>query len=467
MIATAPTTGLVYSPQSKQEAWHACPAYESGYGGAKFGGKSIAMLMESTRNLWHPGYRGIIFRRTYRHLMELIDRAYSWFPGLGGTWRGDDHVWVFRNGARILMAHCQFEQDKQAYQGHEYHFMGFDQLEEFTETQYSFLLGANRTGIAELEPYTRSTFNPGGIGHAWVKSRFIDHGTRDCAPWLAANEAGTDTFSRCFHFATIDDNPKGEAADPRYRSRLQNMPEDDRRALLYGDWDVFAGQVFKEFRRDQHIIAPIQLSPDWPRWRAVDYGVARPFVCLWFCQDPATQRIYVYRELSKAGVIPASKQAEMILDLTEEDISFTVADPAMWIRQADTGKSIAQIYYDAGLALNKASNDRLSGLSRVHDVLSMAKDGKPYLQVFSACTQLINNLPSLIYDRHHVEDVDTEGLDDEYDALRYGLMAAHWNVSIAEDGPEFENVTEWVDDDEDDDESGLLADFGFRGARSR
>lgn len=424
MLAPAPPTRS-YRPQPAQESWHACPAYESGFGGAKFGGKTLGLLMEATRHISHPRYRGILFRRTYPRLQEVLDRAWEWFPGMGGAWRGDEHRWTFPSGASIAMRHCQHEESKFDYQGHEYHFMGFDQLEEFSETQYSFLLAQNRSGVPDIRPYARMTFNPGGVGHAWVKSRFVDRGTRTCAPWVDRNEAGSLLPSRCFHFAGIEDNPLGVAADPTYEARLDNLPENDRRALKAGDWDVFAGQYFFEWRRERHVIEPIELDPSWRRWRALDDGIARPFVCLWLCQDPATLRVYVYREVSRRGVPAAKDRAELVLGSGDEPVRFSVADPSMWNREKDTGRSVADTFKEHGLELRPGSNSRVNGWKRVHEFLADAADGRPYLQVFSTCRELVKNLPALVYDAHQVEDLDSDGPDDEGDALRYGLMAAH------------------------------------------
>jgi hypothetical protein len=433
-VAAAPPIRR-YRPQLAQESWHACPAYESGFGGAKFGGKTLALLMESARHIGHPRYRGILFRRTYPRLQEVLDRAWEWFPGMGGTWRGDEHRWLFPSGASIAMRHCQHEESKFDYQGHEYQFMGFDQLEEFSETQYAFLLAQNRSGVADLQPYVRVSFNPGGIGHAWVKARFVDRGTVACLPWVETNEAGDALPPRCFHFAGIDDNPLGVAADPTYKARLDNLPENERRALKGGDWDVFAGQYFFEWRRERHVIEPIALDPSWPRWRALDDGIARPFVCLWLCQDPATLRTYVYREVSQSGVPAARDRAALVHQRSAEPVRFTVADPSMWTREKDTGKSVAQTFKENGLVLRPGSNSRISGWQRVHEMLADAEDGRPYLQVFSSCRQLVKNLPALVYDRHVVEDLDSDGPDDESDALRYGLMAAHWTVRVKLPGP--------------------------------
>jgi hypothetical protein len=212
---------LTYRPQSTQYGWHACNAYESGFGGSKGGGKSLGLIMEAIRYAGHPRYRGVIFRRDYQRLSELIDRAHQWYPAaLKAHWKGDDHAWVMPGGGRLIFRHCQHEEDKYAYNGHEYQFMGFDQLEEFSESQYRYLLAQNRSGTPELQPYTRSTFNPGGIGHAWVKKTFIDHGTVEHAPWRPVNDMGTPLSTRCFHRSGLNDNPALLAADPDYAKRL-------------------------------------------------------------------------------------------------------------------------------------------------------------------------------------------------------------------------------------------------------
>lgn len=421
-------TPLTYTPQPKQHDWHACNAYESGFGGTKGPGKSLAMLMESARFISHPRYRAILLRRSFPRLQELMDRAHEWFPGLGGSWNGQEHIWRFKSGAQIRMAHVQNEEDKRIYHGHEFQFIGFDQLEEFTESQYLFLMAQNRSSVSDLPTYVRATFNPGGIGHSWVKQRFVDHGTRECAQWTPQNDTGEDLRSRCFHFSTIHDNRALLDADPHYIQTLQALPENERRALLDGDWDVFAGQYFSEWRAAKHVIRPVPLDQGWPRWRCVDFGVARPFVCLWLCQDPATLRVYVYRELSRRNVTPASHQALMIADHSPptERYRFTMGDPAMWIRANDSGRPLSDIYAENGVTMLPASNERINGWGTLHQFLGDDAEGVPYLQVFNTCHELIRNLPALVHDEHRVEDVNTDGPDDEADALRYGLMAAHW-----------------------------------------
>jgi hypothetical protein len=447
---------LVYQPQPKQEGWHACSAYESGFGGAKFGGKSLALVMEATRYTWHPRYRGIIFRRTYPRLEELLDRAKQWYPGLGAVCT-DGKDWVFPSGAKILFRHCQSEDDKRAYHGHEYQFMGFDQLEEFTQTQYVFLLGQNRTGVADLVPYVRSTFNPGGVGHGWVKERFIEHGSTDCPPWTPVNDVGDDLQSRCFHFANIDDNRLGEEADPHYRQRLGNLAEADRRALLAGDWEVFAGQFFGEWRRELHTCEPFDLPAHWTtRGYAVDWGYGAPWSVHFYVRDEdlwashKLERWYAYRELyatkvddeDQADRIKAAREAdEQVVKAKDPKARLTwatVADPSMWNNKPNSNHSAQQAYAGRGVHLTKANNDRVAGWARLrsflraHRVLSDGKrepltpDGKPLLLFMrERCPHAIRTLPALVYDERNVEDINQDpGVEDHCaDEIRYWLMS--------------------------------------------
>lgn len=437
-MPTASPEQVGYRPQRKQELWHQCRAYESGFGGAKFGGKSFALIFEALRYVAHPRYRGIIFRRTYPNLAELIDRAKQFYPALGGEWNGSEHVWRFPSGAHIYFRQCPNEDSKLDYNGHEYQFMAFDQLEEFSATQYTFLLAQNRSGVPELQAYTRSTFNPGGIGHSWVKKRFVDHGTTTCAPWTAYNEDGIATGTRCFHFADIDDNPIGEAADPQYRTRLEGLPENERRALLHGDWDVFSGQFFGEWRRNVHLCEPFSPPDGWRVMAGYDYGYTAPACMLWAAISPLdAHQITVYQEYYRTG--QSIKEQAVAMARTGEQASVILADPSIWNTsqvKAGAGTSLAQEFALHGIRMTPANNARVTGWQRVHQALrwqDVAADGTietfaPELRVTRNCVHLIETLPGLVYDTAHVEDLDTDGEDHAADALRYllmGIRASH------------------------------------------
>lgn len=401
------------------------------YGGAAGGGKTDALLISCllTANN-HPGSQSLFLRRTFSDLNKpaaAIPRSHELFAGLG-RWDGQQHRWVFPNRSVIQFGHLQHAKNIYSYQGSQIDWLCWDELTHFTLDEYNYLRSRVRATVPNIKTGIRASTNPGGIGHAWVRDRWIDAAPADQTFTIA--ESGRTVTAR-FVPALVWDNEALLERDPEYPDRLRTLGPALARALLEGDWDTFQGQVFSQWRRDKHVVKPIKLDPAWSRWTSNDYGLARPFVALWFCQDPATLRVYVYREISRPGVLASDqarlmRAAEKLDDEKRERVRFRVADPAMWIRQADSGKSIAHTYAEQGVALKPASNDRLSGWERVHEFLSDAPDGKPYLQVFETCTELIKNLPALVYDQHQVEDVDTDGPDDEADALRYGLMAAHW-----------------------------------------
>ena len=406
------------------------------YGGAAGGGKTDALLISCLLTaVNHPGSQSLFLRRTFADLNKpqaAIPRSHELFAGLG-RWDGQQHRWLFPNRSVLQFGHLQHAKNIYSYQGSQLDWLCWDELTHFMEDEYNYLRSRVRATVPGMRTGIRGATNPGGVGHAWVRERWVDAAPPDTP--FTITEAGRTVTAR-FVPARVWDNAALLERDPEYPMRLATLGEALSRALLDGDWDTFQGQVFSQWRREKHVTRPVELDPSWPRWTATDYGLARPFVTLWLCQDPATLRVYVYREISKPGVL-ASEQAQMMLnaEARDEKIRFRMADPAMWIRQADTGKSIAQTYADQGVLVHQASNNRLSGWERVHEFLSDAEDGKPYLQVFNTCTELIKNLPALVYDQHQVEDVATDGPDDEADALRYGLMAAHWAETTARARP--------------------------------
>jgi hypothetical protein len=271
----------------------------------------------------------------------------------------------------------------------------------------------------------KAATNPGGVGHAWVKERFIDIGDpeRIHRPAPTADEPAPG--SRCFIPAKLQDNTRLMEADPGYLQRLENLPEALRRQLLDGNWDSFDGMAFPEWSKDIHVIKPFQIPDTWKRFRAIDYGRSAPFCCLWMAIDH-DHNVYVYREAYRAG-LDATDQAKVIKELSDgEQISYTVLDSACWIPNQH-GESIADTYADLGVYCDQASKNRINGKDRVHAWLKVLEDSKgrkrSRLMVFDNCRSLVRTMPSLPLHQTHVEDVDTDAEDHAYDALRYGLMS--------------------------------------------
>lgn len=184
------------------------------------------------------------------------------------------------------------------------------------------------------------------------------------------------------------------------------------------------GQAFPEWEPSVHVVDDPTISPEWAKARAVDYGYAAPFCCLWGAKRP-DGAIVIYREAYGPG-LTASQQADLVLQLSgDESYRYSMGDPSMWAsqREGKRFKSVADQYKAAGVRLKEASNNRLSGWERLHAYLDWAERKPPLLTVSRACTNLIRTLPILVRDPNKPEDVDTETEDHAADALRYLLMA--------------------------------------------
>lgn len=191
------------------------------------------------------------------------------------------------------------------------------------------------------------------------------------------------------------------------------------------------GQAFPEFSPSIHVVEPFPIPADWLRWRAVDYGYAVPFCCLWMAQRPDGSFV-VYREVYGAGWT-AAEQALRVRALSGDEVyRASLGDPAMWAsnREGLKVKSVAQQYKELGVRLTKAVNERLAGKERLHEYLDWAEGDDetppfpPMLTFFSTCTNTIRTFPLLVKDQNKPEDVDTDGEDHAYDTTRYLLMEA-------------------------------------------
>lgn len=212
-------------------------------------------------------------------------------------------------------------------------------------------------------------------------------------------------------------------ANPEYVRTLEALPEDMKRAHLYGDWDAFAGQYFREFDRNLHVITPFEIPDEWRRYVAMDYGLDM-LACYWIAMDRQGMA-YIYRELYESGVI-ISDAAKKINELTgEEYIEQFIAPPDLWNRRQDTGKSAAEIFGEHGIFLSKANNDRIQGWYELHEWLKPMTDeqGQPAakIRIFANCTNLIRTLPLLQFDDKHPNDVSKEPHEITHapDAIRY------------------------------------------------
>ena len=389
------------------------------FGGAAGGGKSYGQIADALLYaLKYPKSKQLILRRSFAELdKSLIRTSLALYPKELYSFNASSHTGKFKNGSIIDFGYCATENDCYQYQSAEYDQIRFDELTHFTEAQYVYLISRLR-GANSFPKQIKSSTNPGGIGHSWVKKRFIDPENSGKA------FIGEDGMKRIFIPSRLSDNSFLNASDPDYEKRLLALPERERKALLYGDWNIFEGQYFSEFSEKDHVIAPFEIPISWRRYRTIDYGLDR-LVCLWIAISPDS-KVYVYREFSESD-LPISKAARGILDRSpkEEDVYATLAPPDLFSRSQETGRSKALIFSEFGLNFTKTSNDRESGWLAIKELLCDTGDGAR-LKIFSTCRDLIRSLPALTVDPIRPSDCRNEPHEFTHapDALR-GFAVSH------------------------------------------
>ena len=409
-----------YKPNKKQELFHACNADEIVYGGSKGGGKSCALVMECFAYcLENKGATAYLFRETYDDLeANLVQEWKNKVPRELYEYSESKHIAELRNGSRVLFRYISNDDDADGYQGRSIDFIGIDELTKHSEKAVQVLLSCLRSPKG-FKPKFCGTCNPGGKGHTWVKKRYIEataHGRKQYRDELSGNIIA-------FIPAQVYDNEVLMKNDPAYVRRLENLPEAQKKAFLYGDWDIFEGQYFSEFSYDVHTCEPFPIPKEWRVYRSIDYGLDM-LACYWIACDSGN-KVYVFREYGSPD-LPISTAAEKIIERTAEKIWCTLAPPDLWNRSQETGKSKAILFAESGLKLEKSNNDREAGWLAIKELLKIGPDGEPRLKIFRNCTTLISHLPQLQYDKKHPTDVANEPHDITHhpDALRY--FAIYW-----------------------------------------
>jgi hypothetical protein len=390
------------------------------YGGAAGGGKSYAMLIDPLRFAHRSAHRALIIRRSMPELRELIDKSRELYPKAfpGAKYKEVEKLWVFPSGAKMEFGFLERDADVYRYQGQAYSFIGFDEITHLpTEFAWNYLASRLRTTDPEIETYMRCTANPGGAGANWVKKRYIDPSP--------PNESfrGADGLTRKFIPARLQDNPY-LAKDGRYEQMLNALPPTQRKQLLDGNWDVAEGAAFTEFNPFDHVITPFEIPIHWERTKGIDYGYASESACVWGAVDPSDGTLIIYRELYKKGLL-GTDLAGMMTEMEYED-PFSVPgvlDTACWSRTGTTGPTVGETLQRAGHKLRRADKNRIQGKIQIHEYLKLQPSGRPRIQIFNTCPNLIRELQGIPLDKAKPEDVDTHASDHAYDALRYLIMA--------------------------------------------
>jgi hypothetical protein len=378
-------------------------------------------------NEWGAEHNGILFRRSYPELEGLMKRAKTLYIPIGAIWREGEKLFRFPGGAELRFRHLDTDSEVTIYQGQQYTWVGFDELGNYrSDFAWSYMRSRIRSA-AGATGYIRGTANPGGVGHAWIKDRFID----GFEPGKVYRDPVTG-LTKTFIPARLQDNHVLMNHDPQYLKRLQSLPTHLRRALLDGDWDIFAGQVFDEWRRNRHVVKPFALPPGaWHRFYSLDWGFTKPFsLGKWAVSGEGRMVRYgewygcsidSYNTGIRMGSEAAAAKAWQAA--LQEGVTECVADPSLW-GKVDDGPSVAEKWEKAGFRMIPGNNHRLNGLAMVHDrMMTEGEDGRPMLLVFDTCLNFIRTIPTLVPDENNPEDVDSDLEDHIYDETRYAVMS--------------------------------------------
>src|SRR6266542_1170739 len=423
-------------PSKHQALFLLLDCREAGYGGAAGGGKSDALLMGALQYVDRPEYASLLLRRTYAELSKadsLIPRSHEWLAATDARWSEDLKTWKFPSGATLEFGHVEHKNDKYKYQSAAYQYIGFDELTSFSEATYDYIgFSRARRKLDSLIPIrTRWASNPGGVGHGWVKQRYIDDRKRGVV----------------FIPAKVADNPGLDVE--AYRASLHQLPEVLREQLLEGDWGAFEGAAFTITA--DHLVKPFKLTHWWERFESMDYGLDdRTAWIFWTIDGDGNVIAFLTFQSKKEHGLP-SETAPVILTLRASTRSRTcwgdpqsLAMPTSTVNRLGMPTTIHTEFADHGLWLARANNNPRAGYTRLCEFLRCdsahsfpdwhprwGEQGAPRIfLVARTCPQLLKQLREAILQplelRHGGEMVDPrwESAHGHFTAAaRYGIMS--------------------------------------------
>lgn len=426
---------VLYQPTEKQVAFHECGARNVLYGGAAGGGKSHALRWDAyMRCLSLPHYRALLLRRTYpelenTHLEQVpVDLA----EGLPAEFLKSERKVRFRNGAVLTFGHCEDEGAVAKYLSTEYDAIYFDELVTFTEKQFLMIRSRARSTKPGVRPVIKAGTNPGGPESHWVRRRFIWQDV------TAKEDPRYRPEDYAYVPATLDDNPHIDQAE--YAANLESLPEELARAYRFGDWDIFPGQYFGEWRKTKDVdgktvgwhvsLEHIDYPADLPRVLSLDWGFVKNGVCGSWVLLPDG---HVYREheyvFARTLAADVGQEIGRRVKQAKLKVRYLVYDTAMEIPNNDTGEStiesVRRGLLKAGVSIPtvKADKDRINGWQRFRHWLKVSPDGRPWMQASPLCAYFARTIPALVSDKNHPEDVNTDGEDHAADDGRYFFMS--------------------------------------------
>lgn len=458
---------VAWAPQDgAQAAFLECIEFEVLAEGPRGGGKTEALLMDFCQHCgvgFGRDWRGILFRRTFKQLEDVIAKTKKWIPRIFpmASYNEGKSKWIWPTGEELLLRYMDHPRDFDNYKGHEYPWMGWEELTTWPNDEcYKPMLSVCRSSRPGMPRKCRATTNPYGVGHGWVKARWslpVVTGL-GFGPKLVTELDGEFLARRSIRFP-LEENQALLRADPHYLPRVGAAARnsEERKAWVEGNWNIVAGGMFNDcWRPEIHVVPDVDprvIPRGWRINRAFDHGRTRPFAVLW-CAESNGEPIqvdgrsiggvrgdllvfaewYGWTGIANEGINAlAIDIGRGILDRDERmglqgKIGRSVADSSVFDEDASGGKSVAGDMRRIGVPLvpaDKGPGSRVQGWEQVRKYLfgaiPDAEGCRELAGVFFCrrCEQSIRTIPALPRDPSNLDDVDTEAEDHLGDALRY------------------------------------------------
>ena len=428
------------------------------------GGKSFAVRMKAALLcLQYPGIKVMVIRKTYPELLEnhvnpMCELLKCYHPDKSeriASYNDSKKNITFPNGSRILFRYCDHEKDAERFQGTEVDVLFVDEATHQTEEKMKKLTACVR-GVNDFPKRIYFTCNPGNEGHQWVKRLFIDKQYRK----------GENPEDYMFIQSLVTDNKALLSSQPDYIKQLEALPEKLRKAWLEGDWNIFSGMFFEDFRdtpdlelchkagitpeeaikqrRFTHVIEPFDIPRGWNIMRSYDFGYNKPWSLGYWAidYDGVMYRImdvYGWNGTPDEGnKWTPDEQFKYIADLERQHpmlagrkIVDSVADPAIW--DGSRGESVAETAMRYGIYFTPGDNERIAGWMQFHYRLQFDRNGYPRMYFFKNCETSRRTIPLMMYSETHPEDINTKLEDHCPDEIRYAVMSRPIKPIIAEE----------------------------------
>lgn len=450
MILRTAFQPTVWAPHpGSQVQFLSCPIFECLFEGTRGPGKTDALLMSFAQYVgrgFGAAWRGILFRETYKQLADVVVKTKRWFrvffPGARFLESHADYRWVFPGGEELLLRVGTKEDDYWDYHGHEYPWIGFEELTNWLSLAfYEMMHSCCRSSVPGMPRMVRATTNPYGRGHGAVKDRFqISDDPRENAGRIIRDGTGRE---RTYVHGDILENTTLLKNDPEYLSTLDAIKDPNRRkAWRLGRWDINIGAFLEgAWDAERHVVKPFTIPAHWKLWQSMDWGYAKPYAVGWFAKDPEG-KTYIWRELYGCAredtgklrpnvgtqetpdkVAKRIKEREIHDERLGYEISLRITGPDLFARggaQYGAQNTHSQTFRRAGLNFRPwwaGPGSRKAGALLVKQALELDE-----LAIFSTCEHTIRTVPALEPDPDDPDDVDTEGEDHAFDMLKAGLM---------------------------------------------